>query len=54
MKSGNKDKYEAFVSKYQARADGIIPKGENVYMKLSSTDDKLTMKLFVHQTKSNL
>lgn len=23
-------------------------------MKLSSTDDKLTMKLFVHQTKSNL
>lgn len=54
MKSGNKDKYEAFVSKYQAKADGIIPKEENIYMKLSSTDDKLTMKLFIHQTKSNL
>jgi len=54
MKSGNKEKYEKFISNYQALLDSMVPPGMNVHVKLSSTDDKMTAKLFIHQTKSNL
>jgi len=54
MKSGNKDKYEKFVSKYQELVDKMVPKDQNIHLKLSCTDDKLTAKLFVHQRRRDL
>jgi len=52
MKSGNKEKYEKFISNYQALLDSMVP--SDIHVKLSSTDDKMTAKLFTHTIKSNL
>jgi len=55
MKSGNKDKYEKFVSKYQELYDKFMENFPFQYhLKLSCTDDKLTAKLFVHQRRRDL
>jgi len=52
MKGGCKDKYETLMAKYQTFLD--MGKGENVFAKLSATDDMMTIKTFIRQTKRNL
>jgi len=32
----------------------MVPKDQNIHVKLSSTDDKMTAKLFTHTDKGNL
>jgi hypothetical protein len=54
MKAGNKDKYEALAQKYQEMVDKIGIQGQNVFLKLSATDDMMTAKAFIRQTKRNL
>jgi len=52
MKSGNKEKYEKFISNYQALLDSMGP--DDIHVKLSSTDDKMTAKLFTNTDRGNL
>jgi len=54
MKAGNKDKYEALAQKYQEMVDKIGIQGQNVFLKLSATDDMMTAKAFKRKTKRNL